>query len=97
CPWHLLSDAALRRPLRIVSVDTQPGAGNNPAPPEAEVVGVIDRHTPVPSLATAKVGFIDIRMDVGATSTILTDYLRVADIELSTPLITALFYGIKTN
>jgi nanoRNase/pAp phosphatase (c-di-AMP/oligoRNAs hydrolase) len=56
-------------------------------------VGIIDRH---PALAPFS-GFADIRTDVGATSTILTDYLRIADVELSTPLVTALFYGIKTN
>jgi nanoRNase/pAp phosphatase (c-di-AMP/oligoRNAs hydrolase) len=61
------------------------------------VAGVIDRRPPLASLAAFSPGFVDIRVDVGATSTILTDYLRAAEVELSTPLITALFYGIKTN
>jgi nanoRNase/pAp phosphatase (c-di-AMP/oligoRNAs hydrolase) len=34
---------------------------------------------------------------VGATSTVLTEYLQAAGIELPPPLATALFYGIKTD
>jgi nanoRNase/pAp phosphatase (c-di-AMP/oligoRNAs hydrolase) len=112
-PLQILTESDLNRSLPILFVDTQPGAGNNPVslppPPEVPqepveegmrrvlVAGVIDRRPPLPSLAAFNPGFVDIRVDVGATSTILTDYLRAAEIELSTPLITALFYGIKTN
>jgi nanoRNase/pAp phosphatase (c-di-AMP/oligoRNAs hydrolase) len=96
-PLQLLTAADLYRSLPVVCVDTQPGAGNNPAFPEAEIIGVIDHHSLQPSLATLKLGLVDVRTDVGATSTILTDYLRAAEVDLSTPLITALFYGIKTN
>jgi nanoRNase/pAp phosphatase (c-di-AMP/oligoRNAs hydrolase) len=42
-------------------------------------------------------GIADIRSDLGATSTILTEYLQAAGIEPTPPLATALFYGIKTD
>jgi len=38
-----------------------------------------------------------VRTEVGATSTILTEYLQASGIEPTTPLATALFYGIKTD
>ena len=40
---------------------------------------------------------MDIRPDYGATSTILTEYLREAHIKPSLKLATALYYGIKTD
>jgi nanoRNase/pAp phosphatase (c-di-AMP/oligoRNAs hydrolase) len=38
-----------------------------------------------------------VRPELGANSTILTEYLNAADIDLPIPLATALFYGIKTD
>jgi nanoRNase/pAp phosphatase (c-di-AMP/oligoRNAs hydrolase) len=42
-------------------------------------------------------GFVDMRPDVGAISTVLVEYIQSADIELPPTLATALFYGIKTD
>jgi nanoRNase/pAp phosphatase (c-di-AMP/oligoRNAs hydrolase) len=55
---------------------------------------LIDHHPPAPDL---KVPFKDIREDYGANSSIMTEYLRAADIRPSAKLATALFYGIKTD
>lgn len=55
---------------------------------------LIDHHPPGPDL---KVPFKDIRPEYGSTSSIMTEYLRAADIEPATQLATALFYGIKTD
>ncbi|MBC8457945.1 MAG: DHH family phosphoesterase, partial [Deltaproteobacteria bacterium] len=55
---------------------------------------IIDHH-PVGHQSTAQ--FVDIREDYGATSTIMTEYLRTAKIKPSPRLATALFYGIKTD
>jgi nanoRNase/pAp phosphatase (c-di-AMP/oligoRNAs hydrolase) len=55
---------------------------------------IIDHH-PVDSKSRAR--FIDIRDDYGATSTIMTEYLRSSGIKPSPRLATALFYGIKTD
>jgi nanoRNase/pAp phosphatase (c-di-AMP/oligoRNAs hydrolase) len=88
----------LAQPTEAVAlVDTQPGAGNNALLlfPESPVAIVLDHHPLRESAVRAR--FADVRPDVGATSTILTEYLRAADIEPSPQLATALFYGIKTD
>jgi nanoRNase/pAp phosphatase (c-di-AMP/oligoRNAs hydrolase) len=55
---------------------------------------VIDHHPEdTPVQATIK----DVRPAYGATSTILTEYLRSADVKLSPRLATALLYGIKAD
>lgn len=54
---------------------------------------IIDHHPPT----GAKAPFVDIRPEYGATSTIMTQYLRAAKIKPSVRLATALFYGIKTD
>jgi nanoRNase/pAp phosphatase (c-di-AMP/oligoRNAs hydrolase) len=94
-PLRRLTGSDLRQPLPIALVDTQPGAGNNALPSNSTATIVIDHH---PWLeVTAAAHFVDVRSDVGATSTILTEYLQAAGIEPSPPLATALFYGIKTD
>jgi nanoRNase/pAp phosphatase (c-di-AMP/oligoRNAs hydrolase) len=55
---------------------------------------IIDHH---PRHPETRARFIDIRPQYGATSTILTEYLREARIKPSLKLATALFYGIKTD
>jgi nanoRNase/pAp phosphatase (c-di-AMP/oligoRNAs hydrolase) len=55
---------------------------------------VIDHH-PLADLVEGD--FVDIRPEYGATSTMLTEYLRAANIKPSRALATALFYGIKTD
>jgi nanoRNase/pAp phosphatase (c-di-AMP/oligoRNAs hydrolase) len=95
CPLRRLTDSDLRQSVPIALIDTQPGAGNNALPPKSSAAIVIDHH---PWLeATASADFADVRSDVGAISTILTEYLQVAGIEPTLPLATALFYGIKTD
>jgi nanoRNase/pAp phosphatase (c-di-AMP/oligoRNAs hydrolase) len=55
---------------------------------------IIDHH-PVDPDSVAP--FLDIHEDYGATSTIMTEYLRAAKIKPSPMLATALFHGIKTD
>lgn len=55
---------------------------------------IIDHHPVDPK---SKARFMDIRDDYGATSTIMTEYLRSSGIKPSPRLATALFYGIKTD
>ncbi len=77
---------------RKALVDSQPG--------HHEIFGsflfdvVIDHH---PRLAETRARFVDIRPEYGATSTILTEYLREVRIRPSLRLATALYYGIKTD
>jgi nanoRNase/pAp phosphatase (c-di-AMP/oligoRNAs hydrolase) len=73
-------------------VDSQPHHQKSLAHINFDII--IDHHPPSPDL---KAHFIDIREDYGATSSIMTEYLRAADIKPSAKLATALFYGIKTD
>jgi nanoRNase/pAp phosphatase (c-di-AMP/oligoRNAs hydrolase) len=55
---------------------------------------IIDHHPVDPDSAAP---FLDIHEDYGATSTIMTEYLKAAKIKPSPRLATALFHGIKTD
>lgn len=67
-----------------------PGA-NNEIPPDVPIDIVIDHH-PVESIDAQ---FVDHRVDVGATATILTDHLQSLELEPSTTLATALLFAIR--
>lgn len=79
----------------LALVDTQPRTGNNSLPPDRLPAIVIDHH-PL-RRQTRQVPFRDIRRGYGATSTILTQYLRAAGISPDTRLATALFYAIQSE
>ncbi len=81
--------------IPVVLVDTQPDAGNNPLPPGRHVTAVIDHHFHTDTVIDAP--FIDVRPHYGATSTILTEYMRSARVTITQKTATALFYGIKTD
>lgn len=84
-----------RRPNQAVALlDTQPGAGNSPIPADFDVDLVIDHHGDRENDAGR---YRDVRPWIGATSTILTQYLHAAELKPSTMVATALFYGIKTD
>jgi nanoRNase/pAp phosphatase (c-di-AMP/oligoRNAs hydrolase) len=93
-PLRRLTAADLRK-LPILLVDTQPGAGNNALQAQATSLAVIDHHPWREASATA--AYADVRPELGATSTIVAEYLQAAGIEPPTQLATALFYGIKTD
>ncbi len=79
----------------IALVDTQPGAGNNALCRDVVPDIVIDHHPMRPQ--SRKSPFCDVRRPYGATSTIMHEYLTIADIPLSVPLATALLYGIRSD
>jgi len=94
-PLRRLVPSGLSPEVAIALVDTQPGAGNIALPPGREVVLVFDHHAL--RSETTRVPYADVRGDAGATSTVLTEYLLAARLELTPALATALFYGIKTD
>jgi nanoRNase/pAp phosphatase (c-di-AMP/oligoRNAs hydrolase) len=94
-PLQRLSRADLAPPLVTALVDTQPGAGNSPLRQSAAVNIVVDHHPWQPD--SAKVPHADVRPEVGAASTIMTEYLRAAAVDFPASIATALFYGIKTD
>ena len=79
----------------IAIVDSQPGTGNNSLPPDRQVDIVIDHHPAREESAKAR--WCDIRPQLGATSTIVLQYLRERSIPLRTSLATALFYAIRSE
>jgi len=81
---------------RIIMVDSFPGKGNVSLAPNIPVDAVIDHH-PVPPPEEDFPFFQDIRHDLGATSTIVGNYLLEAGCPIPIKLATALFYGIKTD
>jgi len=77
---------------RWAIVDSQPHHHKSLANIDFSII--IDHHSPASNL---DIPFKDIREEYGATSSILTEYLRAAEITPSEKLATALFYGIKTD
>lgn len=81
--------------VQVALVDTQPGRPNNSLPDGIVPHVVIDHH---PAYAEYPgVPFLDLREAYGATSTILTEYLREARLDLDHKIATALFYGITAE
>jgi nanoRNase/pAp phosphatase (c-di-AMP/oligoRNAs hydrolase) len=76
---------------RVVIVDSQPD--HNEIMSNLEVDVIIDHHPD----SGCKAPYMDIRPHYGATSTILTEYLRSAKIQPSAKLATGLYHGIKTD
>jgi nanoRNase/pAp phosphatase (c-di-AMP/oligoRNAs hydrolase) len=76
---------------RIIIVDSQPD--HNEVMANLKVDVIIDHHPD----SGFKAPFVDIRPQYGATSTILTEYLRSAKIVPSAKLATGLYHGIKTD
>jgi nanoRNase/pAp phosphatase (c-di-AMP/oligoRNAs hydrolase) len=94
-PLHKLNDKEMTQDVPIALVDTQPGAGNNPLPDHITAAIVIDHHARREGAPQAR--FIDVRPDVGASATLMTEYLQTAGLDIPSSLATALFYGIKTD
>lgn len=94
-PLHRVNGHISQPCAPFALVDTQPGTGNNALPAGADIAVVIDHH---PHRETnGAINFIDVRPSVGAASSIMTEYLRLAQVGIPSFLATALFYGIKTD
>ena len=75
----------------IALLDVQPPFFGQELP---HVDTVIDHH---PLVGPYEAKFKEVRTEEGATSTILTKYLRASQTDISERLATALLYGIKTD
>jgi nanoRNase/pAp phosphatase (c-di-AMP/oligoRNAs hydrolase) len=78
-------------------VDTQPEFGHTVCPDDIPVVAVFDHHVP-PKREDATERIIlhqDVRLNLGATSSMLYEYLRDARIELDQKTASALFCGVR--
>lgn len=77
-------------------LDTQPGAGNNRFPTDHVPDIVIDHHYPRWE-ALRPVRYVDVRQEMGASSSMIYQYLDAAGIKPEPLLATALFYGVQTD
>jgi len=90
-----VSEVRFTGDVQVALVDTQPGRSNNSLPEGVVPTVVIDHH---PAYATYPgVPFLDLRENYGATSTILTEYLRESKLDVEPKIATALFYGIAAE
>ena len=94
-PLRRLRNKEICQEVPVALVDTQPGAGNNPLPENIQARIVIDHHAWRET--SSQVEFVDVRPEIGASATIITEYLQATDITIPSYLATALFYGIKTD
>ncbi|GAB4140008.1 MAG: DHHA1 domain-containing protein [Planctomycetota bacterium] len=93
-----LADIELAKFDCVAMVDTQPGFGHTVVPDGLQVDIVIDHH--VCSLQNAipyEAPFIDVRREIGATSSLIASYFMGSNLTPSTETATALVYGINTD
>jgi nanoRNase/pAp phosphatase (c-di-AMP/oligoRNAs hydrolase) len=91
---HLGADDALDEFGGIALVDhSRPGV-NDQLPEDTPIDIVIDHHPP---RAPVEARFVDLRSDVGATSTLLTGYLQTLGMEPSSAVATGLLFGIHVD
>jgi nanoRNase/pAp phosphatase (c-di-AMP/oligoRNAs hydrolase) len=79
----------------VVMVDSQPNTGRHNFGCKVPLYAVIDHHD-TPGDLTG-VPFTDVRQSVGATCSVVTQYLIAQDVPLPTRLATGLLYGIETE
>lgn len=79
----------------VAMVDCQPHTGNVPLPKGVDPSIVIDHHPLRKSALRAD--YVDIRKDIGSTSSVITQYLRILGLPVDRKVATALYYGIKSD
>ncbi len=79
---------------RVAVVDTQPVAGNNSLPAEVPCHIVIDHH---PRRANLKADLVLVSPEIGATATILVEWLEESQLAIPADLATALTYAISSE
>jgi nanoRNase/pAp phosphatase (c-di-AMP/oligoRNAs hydrolase)/precorrin-6B methylase 2 len=80
----------------LALVDCSAPGVNNPLSPRTRVNIVIDHHKEGLS-QESMIDFVDIRPGLGATASILTQYMQELDIAVDRFVATGLFYGIRSD
>ena len=93
-PIRPIAEADTGPGAAVVMVDSQPHTGRR-ADESAMPVAVLDHHKTPGQLVGVE--FLDIRPDLGATSTMVTGYLRAQGVTIEPRLATALLYGIESE
>ena len=79
-----------------VLVDSQPGFGHTVVPEDVPLVAVFDHHEPLPEGESDAASLhSDVRPRLGATSSLVYEYIRDAGLELDTHTATSLFCGVR--
>ena len=91
---NLDADADLGSFTGFALVDHSRPDINSGLPEETPIDVVIDHHPP---RAPVEARFVDLRSDVGATCTLLVNYLQQLGIEPASDLATGLLYGLRTD
>ena len=81
---------------KIALIEASIPSKNNILPEEGVIPNLIFDHHQV-DMSSVKGDFIDIQPKIGATSTIMTKYVRQLNIKPTSQLATALLYGIRTD
>jgi nanoRNase/pAp phosphatase (c-di-AMP/oligoRNAs hydrolase) len=92
---HLTPDVLVKCNYLALVDCSGPGA-NNDIPPQTKINIIIDHHKEGKHIATQST-FVDIRPGVGASASILTQYLQELDVPIDKRVATALLYGIRTD
>lgn len=92
---HHLSEVSMDEFSHFALIDAQPHTGNT-AVPEGMMVDIVVDHHPLRE-QTKGARFYDVRDGIGASATLLTQYLRTAGVEIDRRLATALLYGIRSE
>src|SRR5205814_680617 len=90
-----VGEMAFNRNTAVVLVEAQPGRINNSLPEGIVPAAVIDHHPAYGDYPG--VPLLDLRDQYGATSTIVTEYLRESKLVPEPKIATALFYGISAE
>jgi nanoRNase/pAp phosphatase (c-di-AMP/oligoRNAs hydrolase) len=80
---------------KVALIEASIPGENNCLPKDVRPDIIIDHHPYDPAKVSAD--YIDIRPELGATSTIMTEYLTELGLEVSEELATLLLYGIKSD
>jgi len=95
----ILKTDELEKPLGdytlVALVDSAIPGSNNPLPRDFRPEIVIDHHDV--SVDNIKCDFLDVRPDMGATSTIMYEYLNLLRVPITRSLASALLHGIMTD
>ncbi len=91
-----LTPQLLKECKYLALVDSSAPGTNNELEKGRDVLIIIDHHMNGEE-SIGKATFVDIRAEVGATATILTEYIKELEIPISKKVATALFYGIRAD
>jgi nanoRNase/pAp phosphatase (c-di-AMP/oligoRNAs hydrolase) len=90
-----LEEVAFSPETAVVMVDSQPNTGRHSLPADVPIHAVIDHHET--GGETEGIPFVDIRSGLGATCTLVTEYLNEQQVTLPSRVATGLFYGIESE